>query len=498
MNIKSIERVKSDIAIPLYDMIYANPNNNYRVKTNSGKYIVSHNCGMMDEVDFVEGANPKLEQSKIFKIYKSVKARMKSRFLIGGDLKAMLFMVSSKKSEADFLEQYIESNKHRNDVLIVDQPQWEVKPHAFKEERFKVAVGNKYLKSKILDDNEDPDAYARQGYRVINVPMELLNDFLMDIDGSLMDLAGISITSSSKYFSIQRIEKCYTDIKNPFTANILQIGIDDPLQIKDFFLPDIIPDEIKSRPGFIHIDTSLKGDITGISYVIIAGTSSVTRYSIESQQSENNNLELNYIHVFTVGIKSPSTSEISLEKTRQFIYYLKSIGFNIKVVSTDGFQSADTQQLINQQGILAEYVSLDRTPNGYAAFRAAVNEQRFAMIKLPELTRELVDLERDNVTCKIDHPVNGSKDLSDSLAGAVYKASLYKSDYLYQDSQFYNMIVEVNKDTDEFKDFEETLAASISVEANTNMTNSSTTNNGLVNNDIDLFDFNLDPTILDW
>lgn len=432
MKIKSI--TSQQVVEPVYDVVSCEPYHNYLIKVGD-KYVVSHNC------DFAQGTNAKMEQSKIFKLYKSVKARMQSRFLRNGDLPAMLFLVSSKKSEADFIEQYVTTLKGVKTSLVVDESQWVVKPHMFGKERFKIAVGNKYIKSKIIESEEEEEGYLRQGHRVIEVPVELRRQFELDMEGSLMDLAGISTTSSSKFMSYERISQCYINTANPFTANVLTIGLDDDLQIKDFFKINEISDEIRSRPGFVHIDTSLTGDRTGVSYVIIAGAG-MHESLINGELKER--LELHLIHVFSVAIQAPSSSEISLEKTRQFIYYLYDNGFNIKGVSTDGFQSADTRQILKTAGFEATLISLDRSPEGYTTTRSCINEHRIALLKIEELEAEMVNLERDNQSGKIDHPSDGSKDISDSLAGAIYNAHQYKDKYLSIDANQFSDIITTN------------------------------------------------------
>jgi hypothetical protein len=149
---------------------------------------------------------------------------------------------------------------------------------------------------------------------------------------------------------------------------------------------------------------------------------------------ELKNVELHYADVFTVGIKAPSNSEISLEKTRQFIYYLRKQGWNIKGISIDGFQSADTRQILTTRGFDCQILSLDRTPEGYTQFRAAINENRIEILELEGLREEAINVEKNMQTGKVDHPDGGrlgSKDKLDSLAGALWNASLYKGTYVY-------------------------------------------------------------------
>lgn len=456
----------TQVPIAVYDVVQAVPNHNFLVKTNSG-YICSHNCGLLDEVDYVKGASAQMEQSKVMRMYRSVKRRMESRYMRQGELPGILFLVSSKKSEHDFLEQYTKTQSSNPNVLIIDEPLWHVKPASnYSGEVFHVAVGNKFVKSKIINETEDVESYNQQGYRVIDVPVEHRQAFELDIDSALMDIAGISVTSKSKFISYDRLKRNYSDRRlNPFKAEILSIGLDDNQEIKDYFVPELVDEGSRMMPGFIHLDTSLTGDHTGISYVGIEGTKKVSKYNKTDSEGVKieSEIDLVFKQIFTIGIQAPADSEISFEKSRQFIYYLKSIGFNIKGVSADGYQSADTIQLLTVAGYNAKVISLDRTPAGYLAFKSAINEERLNLLKLDgsKVETEIIELERDGITGKIDHPDNGtrgSKDESDSLCGAIYNASMYEmnnrmkhaaedteltAELLVEDTKNYNMTNEL-------------------------------------------------------
>ena len=91
MKIKKVNNVKLDAPIPVYDVVNANPYNNFLIHTDSGKKIVSHNCAMLDEVSFKEGASINMEQSKIFSTYVGVLERMSSRFMINGKIAGKMF-----------------------------------------------------------------------------------------------------------------------------------------------------------------------------------------------------------------------------------------------------------------------------------------------------------------------------------------------------------------------------------------------------------------------
>lgn len=378
-------------------------------------------CGFLDEVNFAPGANTTMEKSKIMQTYSSVKARIKSRFIRNGKLLGKMFLVSSKKAQDDFLEVYLDKRRKEDDaarLYIVDEPLWVVKPSdTYSGKKFLVAYGSKQLTPRVIEPGEDLEAIKKLGYEILEVPVELESDFRFNIITALQDLAGKALPGTTSYFSYKIISSCYADRPSPFTAEILEIGLNDHMEYQEFFNLEVIPKEYFSRPMAIHLDTSLKNDITGISgacYVdnVLADTDDGT---IEKRV---------YAQVFSVGIKAPPGSEISMAKNRRFIYWLRSVGFNIAIISTDTFQTAESHQILRDKGFTTAIRSLDRTPEGYQTLREAMVEHRISMIKHAKLENELIYLQRDTSTGKLDHPANGSKDISDSLAGAIWDLSL--------------------------------------------------------------------------
>ena len=366
----------------------------------------------MDEVDFkaggIKGQSALDTSNAIMDAYKTIKTRIVSRFTKNDVLYGRLFLVSSKKSEHDFLEEYVA--KFRDDkMLVIDEPQWVIKPAGtYSSTTFPVAVGNRTLRSRMLPvetTDEELEALVKQGYRIIKVPINFTKDFKMDVNQALMDIAGISMQGTVSFFNYDMFSRCYiSEYKNPFQTEILTIGLHDDLQIKDFFMPELVPTEVRSMPQYIHIDGSLTGDKTGISSV---GASGLKTTKIYNGAEEVESSEMTYKHIFSVDIQAPQGTEISFEKTRQFIYYLRSIGFNIQGISLDGYQSADMKQMLITQGYDAVILSLDKSPDGYLALRSAMNDGRIGLIHIDLLERELIQLQRDLKTGKIDHPADG-------------------------------------------------------------------------------------------
>ena len=414
-----------------------------QVEHSLGKDIFA---GMMDEIDFSKGADPVMEKSKIMKTYNNVLERMGSRFMVNGKIAGSLFLVSSKKSEQDFLETYIQRKKDDPTVFVSDAPLWEVKPKGtYSGETFRVAVGNSVMPSRIVDDNETNEELEKKGYTIIYPPVEFRERFKMDINAALMNIAGISVSYTTKFISYPILSQCYNENNsNPFSKDILEIGLHDSYSIKDFFIPELVSSQVYSRKLFIHIDASLTGDKTGIGCTAVMGFRDQDRYNDKSGDTIRLK-EFVYKHVFSVDIKAPKGDEISFQKIREFIYYLRHIGWNICGVSLDGFQSADMRQQLETAGFKATIVSLDRTPNGYLAFRSALAEKRISMIKIPFLETEIIKLERNNMSGKIDHPVEGSKDMIDGLAGSMYNASIsVRPEDMYNMEDF-SIIMDVNE-----------------------------------------------------
>ena len=405
-------------------------------------------AGFLDEMEFAPGSNPKMELSKIMKLYTTIKRRMESRYMKLGKLPGILFLVSSKKSEADFLEQYLKRNKDKPYLYVVDEPIWVVKADQgrYCGDTFNVAIGNTYLKSKILAENEDPAPYVSNGQEVISVPVEHREAFELDINSALMDIAGKALSSSLKYIYYDKLKNCYRSyLRNPFTMNEITLGFDDETEIKDFLVYKYLSKIDRSKPHFIHWDASKSGDATGLAMSTVAGTAEVKK--LRSGQVFQ---EEDIIHklVFALRIKPAPGSEIPFYKIRNFIYYLKfELGYNIISVTCDSYQSVDTLQQLKLRGFLTATLSMDRSRVPYDTTKNAINEGRLIMPYIPELEKEFLELEDDKVANKIDHPQDGSKDIADAVTGSVYRSLDYKkllADYnSQQDAQ---TLVEVNRE----------------------------------------------------
>lgn len=384
-------------------------------------------AAFMDEIEFAPGSNPRMELASIMKVYTTIKRRMESRFMKLGKIPGLLFLVSSKKSDSDFLEQYLKRNRNKPSLFIVDEPVWVIKNQQgrYSGKTFNVAIGNRYLHSKILGENENPESYSNNGQEVIKVPIEYFDAFDLDINSALMDIAGKALSSNLKYIYYDKLKLCYRDyLRNPFTMDEITLGFDDETEITDFLIKEKLSNLDKAKPSFIHWDASKSGDATGLAMTTIAGHHEVRKLKNGQMYAEDD-----IIHkiIFGLRIKAQPGSEIPFYKIRNFIYYLKFVeGFNIVSVTCDSFQSVDTLQQMRLKGFNTDTLSMDRSRVPYDTLKNAINEERIISPRIPILEKELLELEDDKVAGKIDHPTSGSKDIADSIAGSIFRSLKYK------------------------------------------------------------------------
>lgn len=398
----------------------------------------------IDEMSFGDNDNVDYQQAGMMQIYNQLYLRLSSRFMRGGRIQGRMYLISSAKSTNAVLESFIRDNEGQPGMHVSRYKQWEVLPASkFSGKWFKFAVGNELLESYIMGTDVTPEQIEEaemRGYEVIDIPLEMLHRFEMDMNRTLIDTCGIAVQSSYKYIPYRLVEPCIGTGQNPFTQEILKIGLGDSYQIKDFFKPEIVPELLFSKKLYIHCDLSKSGDMTGISCIAVLGYKNQERYDDTGESTLLK--EMVFRHVFTVGLQCPPNDELSMIKVKDFIHYLKyELGWNIVGVSCDGYQSLMLLQSLKLDGFNTKEVSMDILKNkecvGYTSFRNILVEQRIKLIKLPTLIKEITSLEKNEATGRVDHPKQSTriladgtkikstgKDLSDSLGGSCYNAVL--------------------------------------------------------------------------
>lgn len=402
-----------------------------------------------DEISFIRNQDIEVQKKKALNMINTAYGGAMTRFIYKGKNPTMIVIASSKRSEQSFMEFYIRkmSETDKRNVYIVDKAVWDVKPKGtYSDETFCIALGNKFLTSVVIprEDEDKIRMYEDRGYRIIRAPIDFRERALEDLDTMLCDFAGISSANSNKYMSPDRVLDVIDEsIFNPL-PDIIEVGNgkDDTAQYSDFFNFDVVPRDLLSKPLFIHLDMSLSGDFTGIAGVWIVGKK-VTK-------DDNPSKDLSYRLAFSTAIKAPKGRQISFEKNRNFIRWLKEKGFFIKEITSDTYQSYDLQQQLKSEGFNCSILSVDRVDDHicrpYQYLRSTIYEKRFLMYKSNRLYDEFVQIERNNNTGKVDHPPGGHKDILDSVCGATYTASKYAEEFAFNYGESLDVMLEVNHD----------------------------------------------------
>lgn len=432
---------------PVYDIVEVPTTHRFFTGTNAAcGFVVSHNS--MDEVNFMQERTDKERGQAVgqaYDLYNATHTRILSRFMRpGGTIPGVMFLMSSRNAQTSFLEQRLQTVTGKRNTTgmrgqisehtyLSDYALWECKPeHRFTLPKFRVEVGDRIAASRILKPTDKP----RPRGRVVTVPGEYYDLFKGDVDQALRDVAGVATFNISPLIRDREsvVDAVRQHLVHPFTRDVINLSTEDDVTLEEFFdlklackvvggkwVPKLNPE----RSRFVHIDTSLTGDCTGLAMGHPSGIVRAKEYRPDGTVNEV--FKPFVVMDFVLRILPPMSGEIPLWKIRAFIIYLRQL-YVIARVTADGFQSRDTCQLLRKQGMECEVLSVDRSDEPYLTLRSALTDRRFAVYHYPPLADELLDLEHDIKTRKVDHPVKatgggkGSKDVADATAGVTYGA----------------------------------------------------------------------------
>lgn len=377
--------------------------------------------GVIDEVNYMR----RIEKSKqavdggvydqAIALYNSISRRRRSRFMRGGRLPGLLFLVSSKKYPGQFTDQKVAEAKKeaalsgRSRIYVYDRRTWEVLPaDRFSGRWFSVFVGDEHRTPFVMSSEDQVAPEDRD--LVMRVPEEYRDDFEKDIIEALREIGGVS-TLAHHPFLVQRekVAAAFTDRRSIFNRTEIDLKNESLVVYPGRF-------DSPREPRWVHIDPSLTGDSTGLSIGYVKRFVEVRRGDHVEYLPE--------IHAdATLRIRPPRGGEIEFWRIRKHLYRLQRLGLNIQWVTLDSFQSRDFIQQAVYKGFSSFVLSLDSKPDGYVYLKNAVYDGRLSVPQHPHLLRELLALEFDVEKQRVDHPPNGSKDVADSLAGVVWGLS---------------------------------------------------------------------------
>lgn len=333
-------------------------------------------------------------------VYKMYRASVTSRFDLG-----KVVLLSFPRYRNDFIQQRYNDVVREKEVIT--------RSHTFKmdEDLPEGTDGNEFT----IEWEEDhiisyttPNVYAlkRPSWEV-NPTKNIDNykrDFYDDPIDALSRFACMPPESVDGFFKDrEKVEEAF----GPFTN-----GVDD----RGVFRSDFVPDD--SKQYYVHVDLARKIDRAVVS---IAHVEKVVRKKVGSDLTE----AAPVVYVDAVRYWTPTkTREVNFTEIREYIVSLRTRGFNIKLVTFDRWESDDMIKYLNSVGIKADKLSVAK--KHYQDLALAIYEQRVKGPDIELLVNELMAL-RLMPNDKIDHPRSGSKDLADSVCGAVFNAISHTS-----------------------------------------------------------------------
>ena len=414
---------------------------------------------VMDEVNFMDvvqasaqARGKKFDQAE--HVHQLLMRRIASRFPTQG---GPVIAVSSSKYPDSFTEKKRKELKERMKkfeagngpkprVFIQRNSQWGPKPkHMFPDDHFYLYLGSAqqrpYVTTKldenpIVDDGPTiQDLLESDPDKVIEVPFtdEYWNAFQTNLHGSIRDIAGHPTLSIKPFFS--EMDKLMDAVQrgreqgkvHPFssTETTLQDGaFFDASKLK--FDPD--------TAYYAHADLALSGDSAGLAIGHVEGWKAVTKTIAETDEDGVETKKLVTVkapHIvidLMLRINAPKNGEIRSSDVRGLLMELREYGCNLHKVTADQFQSASMLQELDRVGIESDRLSVDRDMDGYNAFKEAGMEDRLTLYPYTPLVEEASRLEKQEAANrgkgKVDHPPNGSKDVTDAVAGVCLHCSL--------------------------------------------------------------------------
>ncbi|MGA2775477.1 MAG: hypothetical protein ABSE81_05390 [Candidatus Omnitrophota bacterium] len=290
-------------------------------------------------------------------IYNVLKSRMVSRF---GDQAGPLVIISSPKHENDFVEMKMKEAAYNKRIFAVRRTLWEAKP---------------------------PETYTKGwvDFRGYKIPKELEEIAQRNPGKFKRDYMAIPSGVIDPYFTQYDLIDAAIDPK-------MESPIDENGNFKSWFMG-------QGHGYRIHVDLSLRKDATGL----------VMAHSEEG---------VIYIDLM-MQIKAPPNGEINFSTIRDIIFDLSKRHFDIHGVTFDGWQSQDSIQILRDQGISADVLSVDRDMKAYDTLKDLLYSKKIKTYYFEPFIKEVKQLEFIEGK-KIDHPPHGSKDVSDAVAGAVF------------------------------------------------------------------------------
>lgn len=367
--------------------------------------------GILDEMDS-HRITPKRDYAEAG--YNTISNRISSRF---GD-RGLFILIGQMKQETGFAMRHFKRMLEDPDCYTMRMTLWE----SFGWEKYLNPDGTR--NSFWFDTRRKIQVPLLVAQTIANpdlleIPNLYKKQFVSDPDKALRDLAGIPPKVGTPFIGMQDLLDAPPELwvaRHKGIGTTPVIGTLDRPQFEPWFRA---PDRL---PRAIHIDLSYSG--------LGENALGFAMGHVRELKEVDGDLLPYIVFDFVLRIKPTPGRQIILSDVRQMVYHLRDdLGFKIKMVTLDGFESTDTIQMLSKRRINSGYLSVDRDKLPYQDLRDAIYEQRIEwpryMVQMEHIDVRKVDIVYQELSQliddgkKIDHPPGGSKDVSDAMAGVT-------------------------------------------------------------------------------
>jgi len=376
---------------------------------------------LLDEINFMQIVEDSAQSAdggvfdQALEMYNGIVRRRKSRFLKDGRLPGMIYLVSSKRYPGEFTDRKIEEARRererhgRSSIFVYDRTVYDIKPAGtYGAARWRLFLGDATRRPRILSEEEGATIAPEDAHLIRRIPHEFRSEFEHDLLSAIRDIAGCSTLAMNPYLiNTEAVAAAFGA-----RPSVLSLERTDFVTTRPAILREHIAQP--QEPRLAHVDLAVSGDSAGVAIGYVERFVDVPRSGTSTERLPRIVFDL------VLEVKPPRNGEIEFESLRRLFYALREAGMNLKWISFDTYQSRDSIQLLRQQGFVTGTQSMDADSTAYDVAKTALYDGRVAAPAHEHARTELIRLERDPKTGRIDHPPGFSKDCADAMAGVVY------------------------------------------------------------------------------
>lgn len=334
--------------------------------------------------------------------------RLWARFPTGKNVFNHYIIDSSARSTSSITDEFIKDNPSAKNAWICKPAFWESREgmgmfgaHGY----FKLYLGDSRYSPFVVKNEDDINRLELDPDQLLEVPMEYWDQAVgstgMHLQTFIQDVCGKSTSSSFRFFT--EPERVFNSLSLPMkTPELVKLDFYDKYDTLYDKLIDAVSTIPKSKKLYIGIDCGTNHDLFGLAVGYADG---VTRYN------ENDGGKLDYLNIkipIAIGISRYEGQETAINKVHDFILRLAD-DFAIGCVYTDQYQSQSLRQVLIQNKIQAECISIDRDDSAYMTLKRWIYMGLLELPKSDLVHHELMGLVRtfERGRYKVEKPRDG-------------------------------------------------------------------------------------------